>query len=187
MDSDGGLKMIYKLNEQYFVRTLIENDIDGPYPSWFEDQEVCKYNSHGKFFKTRAYFKEYVDALNQNDRVIWAICHINDGHIGNISLQEISMIDRTAEFAIILGDKRHWSKGLGLMAGREILQHGFNKLNLVRVHCGTAANNENMRKLALALGMKLEGTRRQHLFLDGTRVDMVEYGILRSEFEEKSD
>lgn len=178
--------MIYKLNEKYFVRALVEEDLDGPYPSWFEDQEVCQYNSHGKYFKSRAYFKDYFDDLNQNDRVVWAICHIDDGHIGNICLQEISMINRTAEFAILLGNKCHWGKGLGLMAGRALLQHGFSKLNLERVYCGTAENNVGMRKLALALGMTLEGSRRQHLFLDGVRVDMVEYGILRSEFEKKS-
>lgn len=179
--------MIYKLSKEYFVRPLAEEDLDGPYPLWFEDQEVCQYNSHGKYFKTREYFKEYFNNLNQSDRVVWAICHVNDGHIGNISLQEISMIDRTAEFAILLGDKRHWKKGVGLLAGRKLLQHGFNKLNLERIHCGTAALNEGMKKLALALRMVLEGTRREHLFLDGARVDMVEYGVLKSEFEKKSD
>ena len=173
--------MIYKLNKEYFVRPLIEKDIDGAYPSWFEDQEVCQYNSHGKFFKTRAYFKEYFDNLNQDDRVVWAVCHVTDGHVGNVSLQEISIIDRTAEFAIILGDVRHWGKGLGLLAGQKLLQHGFNKLNLERVYCGLAVTNDGMRKLALSLGMTLEGTRRQHLFLSGERVDMVEYGILRTD------
>jgi RimJ/RimL family protein N-acetyltransferase len=38
-----------------------------------------------------------------------------------------------------------------------------------------------MQKLAVQMGMTLEGTRRNHLFLDGERVDVLEYGILRSE------
>ena len=33
--------MIKQLNEQYYVRGLCEADIEGPYPLWFEDQEVC--------------------------------------------------------------------------------------------------------------------------------------------------
>lgn len=175
--------MIYKLSKDYFVRSLAESDLDGAYPSWFEDQDVCRYNSHGKFFKTRASFKEYLNELNWQDRVVWAICHVEDGHIGNVSLQEISLINRTAEFAILLGDKRHWGKGVGLSAGQKLFEHGFNKLNLERIYCGTAATNEGMKKLANALGMALEGTRRQHFFLDGSRVDMLEYGILRTEFE----
>lgn len=175
--------MIYELSKDYFVRPLAEEDLDGPYPRWFEDQEVCLYNSHGKFFKTKAYFKEYLNELNREDRLVWAICHNKDGHIGNISLQEISLINRTAEFAIILGDKRHWGRGIGLLTGRKLLEHGFQKLNLERVYCGLAATNEGMKKLAVALGMTLEGTRRLHFFLEGSRVDMLEYGILRSEFE----
>lgn len=175
--------MIYQLNEVYFVRPLEETDIDGPYTSWFEDQEVCRYNSHGKFFKTRAYFHEYVKNTNLEDRVVWAICHTKDGHIGNIALQAISFINRTAEFAILLGDKHHWGKGVGLLAGRKLLEHGFQKLNLERIYCGTAATNKGMNKLAKALGMIQEGTRRSHLFLEGERVDIYEYGILRSEFK----
>ncbi|MBU2538874.1 MAG: GNAT family N-acetyltransferase [Proteobacteria bacterium] len=174
--------MIYELNNEYFVRPLAEEDLDGAYPKWFENQDVCRYNSHGKFFKTKAYFKKYLDDINKEDRVVWAICHATDGHIGNVSLQEISLINRTAEFAILLGEKRHWRKGLGLLASRRILEHGFNQLNLERIYCGMAATNEGMKKLALAMGMSLEGTRRQHLFLDGSRVDMLEYGILQSEF-----
>jgi len=71
------------------------------------------------------------------------------------------------------------------LADRTILQHGFNKLNLERIFCATAATNEGMKKLASAMGMTLEGTRRRHLFLEGSRVDMLEYGILREEFAER--
>jgi [ribosomal protein S5]-alanine N-acetyltransferase len=174
--------MIYELSKEYMVRPLSADDLDGPYTGWFEDQEVCRYNSHGKFFKTREYFRQYLDELNREDRVVWAICHADDGHIGNVALQAISFVDRTAEFAIILGDKRHWGKGVALLAGNRILHHGFDKLNLERVYCGTAASNEGMKKLAESMGMRLEGTRRQHLFLEGSRVDLLEYGVLREEF-----
>jgi RimJ/RimL family protein N-acetyltransferase len=181
--ADGAPEVIYQLSKDYFVRPLVEEDLDGPYTKWFEDPEVCRFNSHGKFFKTRTHFKEYLGQLNQQDRIVWAICHVQDGHVGNISLQEISLIDRTAEFAILLGDKRHWRKGVGLLAGKKLIEHGFRKLNLERIHCGTAATNDGMNKLAISMGMSLEGTRRQHLFLEGSRVDVLEYGILRSEFE----
>ncbi len=175
--------MIYQLNNLYFVRALTEADIEGNYPTWFEDQTVCQYNSHGKFFKTKRDFESYVAQLGQENQVVWAICHMEDGHVGNISLQEISFINRTAEFAILLGDSRHWRKGLGALAGKVLLAHGFNKLNLERIYCGTAATNEGMIQLAKTLGMTHEGTRRSHLFLEGERVDLLEYGVLRHEFE----
>lgn len=175
--------MIYQLTDGYYVRPLAEDDINGPYPTWFEDQEVCRYNSHGKLFKNKAYFKDYLSELHRDDRMVWAICHVDDGHIGNASLQNISQINRTAEFAIILGDKRHWGKGLGHLVLRQLFEHGFHKLNLDRIYCGLAAPNEGMKRLAVSLGMTLEGNRRQHLFIEGRRVDMLEYGILRAEFD----
>lgn len=175
--------MTYQLGTDYFLRPLAADDLNGPYLKWFEDPEVCRYNSHGKFFKPRTHFEAYINQLDHEDRVVLAICHTIDGHIGNVSLQNISFINRTAEFAILLGDKLHWGKGVGVLAGRALVSHGFNKLNLERIHCGTAATNSAMNALAMALGMTLEGTRRQHLFLDGARVDMLEYGILQSEFD----
>lgn len=177
--------MIYSLNEAYFVRPLEEGDVHGSYPRWFQDQEVCRYNSHGKFFQPEDYFRDYVAACAQERRIVWAVCHREDGHVGNVSLQDIATIDHTAEFAILLGDRRHWGKGLGFLAGRALFTHGFDKLDLARIHCSTAATNLGMRKLALRLGMTLEGTRRQHLFLEGSRVDVVEYGVLREEFRER--
>lgn len=171
--------MIYQLNSEYFVRPLNKTDLSGPYISWFEDQDVCRYNSHGKFFKTEAYFQSFIEGLDNEDHVVWAICHTIDGHIGNISLQSISLINRNAEFAILLGDKRHWGKGVARLAGEKLIEHAFFKLNLERIYCGTAANNKGMRSLALALGMVQEGCRRSHLFLDGAWVDVVEYGLLR--------
>lgn len=174
--------MIYRLSPSLYVRPLRESDLDGPYPSWFEDQEVTRFNSHGKFFHTRAYFQAFYQSLDSASQIVWAICDDTDGHIGNVSLQAISAIDRHAEFAILLGDRRYWGRGVGKLAGAQLLRHGFDKLNLHRIHCGTAATNTGMQHLALALGMVEEGRRRQQLWLEGQWVDVVEYGMTRSDW-----
>jgi len=174
--------VIYRLDEAYHVRSFRQSDLDGPYISWFEDQEVCRYNSHGKYPRTREYFQSFYNSLNAGDKMVWAICHDQDGHIGNISLQGISPINRHAEFAILLGDRRHWHRGVSKMAGQCIIEHGLNKLNLVRIFCGTAENNIGMRKLAHSLGFQEEGRRQAHLFLEGQWVDVIEYGLLRAGF-----
>ena len=70
------------------------------------------------------------------------------------------------------------------MAARAIIEHGFRKLNLHRIYCGTAGTNTAMKRLAVKLGMTQEGTRRQHVFLDGCWADVIEYGLLRIECNE---
>ncbi len=174
--------MISRLSDAYFVRALRETDIHGPYPLWFQDQEICRYNSHGKFFKSEQYFRDYISSLNREDRVVWAVCHDDDGHIGNISLQGLSFVNRSAEFAVMMGDRRHWGKGVATLAGRALCDHGFRKLNLHRIGCGTSADNIGMQRLAAALGMQLEGRRRAALFLEGRWVDILEFGMLCEEF-----
>lgn len=177
--------MIYQLNSEYYVRALRAEDLDGPYPAWFEDQEVCRFNSHGKFFKSASWFRDYLASLDREDRVVWAVCHVTDGHIGNVSLQSMSFINRTAELAILMGDRRHWRKGVSTLASRQLLEHGFLKLNLHRIYCGTAASNVGMRRLAAAMGMTHEGTLRSHVYLDGKWEDVLQFGVLRSEFPER--
>ena len=173
--------MIYQLNEEYYVRTLRENDLLGPYPDWFEDQEVSRYNSHGKFFKTEDDFRSFLKNSNTNDRIVWAICHKRDGHIGNISLDKISFVDRNADYVVMIGNKAHWKRGVALMASKAIIRHGFNKLNLNRIWCATADSNLHMKDLALRLGMTQEGRRRSHFYFDGKWEDMVEFGMLKDE------
>ena len=174
--------MIYELTSEYYLRSLRESDLSGSYQSWFENQEVCKYNSHGKFFKNEDWLRAFYNNLNEESQVVCAICHKEDGHIGNVSLQHISVINRNAEFAILIGNPNHWRKMVGLSASLALLRHGFEKLNLERIYCGTAGNNIGMQKLALKMGMVEEGRRRKHLFLEGNWEDMVEYGVLRQDF-----
>ena len=168
----------------YSVRPFDEADIDGPYLGWFQDQDVTRYSSHGKFAHGVTYYRDFIRTLNRHENVIWAIVHENDGHVGNIGLHAISALNRNAEFAVMIGDKRHWTKGVGQAAAKVLVAHGFEKLNLERIYCGTAATNVAMARLALALGMTEEGRRRAHLWLEGAWVDVIEYGLLRSEWRQ---
>ena len=125
---------------------------------------------------------------NSQNAVVWAVIEKESGtHIGNIGLHNINWIDRNAEFAIIIGEKNYWGKSLSTEATNVLLHHGFEKLNLNRVYCGTAINNEGMKRLASKIGMKEEGRRRKALFLNGRFEDLIEYGILRDEFLQQNE
>ena len=106
----------------------------------------------------------------------------NDKHIGNISLQAIDWVSKTAEFAIILGDKEYWGKGYSTEAALMICEHGFSKLNLNRIYCGTSEQNIGMQKLAGKMKMQEEGCRRKALYKNGEYLDILEYGVLKEEY-----
>ena len=171
--------------ERVVLRPLSPDDADGPYPGWFNDPVVCRHNSHHVFPYSREQALEYIRAVAGGPDLILAIVDRDTGaHIGNVSLQSIDQRSRTAEFAIVVGAREAWGKGLGTEAAWLLLDHGFRELNLRRVAAGTLAANTGMRKLALRIGMREEGVRRQAMYKGGEYHDVVEFGVLRDEFQE---
>jgi RimJ/RimL family protein N-acetyltransferase len=163
----------------------VEADADGPYVSWFNDADTCRGNSHHVRPYSAADARAYIARVAAApDQLVLAIVRREDGrHIGNIALQAINPVYRTAELSIMVGERDAWGQGYASEAARLLCDHGFRALNLHRIACGTFAGNGGMRRVAERLGMREEGVRRQAAFKDGAYVDVVEYGVLRAEYE----
>lgn len=170
--------------KQIYLRPLVDSDSEGEYPMWFNDMEVCRENSHHIFPYTLEEAREYIQQANRDfHHLILAIAtRKDDKHIGNIALDNINYINRTAELTIVIGDKSCWKKGYGKEAAKLICDHGFMSLNLNRIACGTFENNQGMRKLAEYLGMREEGRRRNASYKHGRYLDVIEYGVLKNEY-----
>jgi [ribosomal protein S5]-alanine N-acetyltransferase len=168
-----------------FSRKTLENkNIISNYRSWFHDQRVTKYNSHGLFPYTEKQFNEYMDELDHpTDKLVMGIFHVDTNrHIGNVSLQSIDWINRSAELAIIIGETEYHNSGVGKYACQLMLEHGFLKMNLHRIWTGTTATNIPMVNLALSCGFSHEGTFRQAAFLEGKYISIQEFGLLVHEY-----
>lgn len=166
------------------LEPLARKHISDAYVGWFNDPEVTRYNAHGERLATREWVSEYVDRITTSDTdAVFAIIAKDTGlHIGNIALQKIDAHSSAAEYAIIVGNKDYWGKGVAAEASRLLIAWGFASLGLHRVYCGTSAANVPMQKLAERLGFVREGVRRQAMRKRGAFVDIVEYGLLREEF-----
>jgi len=169
-----------------YLRVIEESDLNSNYREWFNDEEVCRYNSHHRFPNYDSNMQEYYQqVIKSRTNLILAICDkANHKHIGNIALENIDPLNQSAEFAIVIGDKSYWGKGAGKEAMKLLVKHGFNDLNLHRIYCGTTAMNLPMQKLAAAIGFSEEGRARDALFKGGQFRDVIQYGLLRHEFKE---
>ena len=167
-----------------YLRPIIEQDLNEPYRDWFNDPEVCEGNSHHRFPNYSEDMSAYYEStIKSHENLVLAICDkATDAHIGNISLQSIDTLNRNAEFAIIIGDKTFWGKGVGEEATRLIVAHGFSELNLHRIYFGTTENNLGMQKLGLALGFKEEGRSRNAIWKGGDWKTIIHYGLLHTEW-----
>lgn len=163
---------------------LTHYHLDAHYMAWVNDPDINRYTSRGIFPLTLSACQEYVDRSVDEKRMIFAIQTLYRDYIGNISLQRIDLINRSAELAILIGDKEAWGKGYGLEAARILCAHGFEQLGLNRIYCGTHQHNVGMLRLAEKLGMSYEGTSRQGLYKNGEFADIIHYGMLREEFRE---
>lgn len=202
---------IYETKRLY-VRSFTREDIASKeYLSWFYDPDVTRHNSHGLFPYTQLQKEEFAAELEGTNRIVWAVMAKNyphsqkpsladpgvdlqeppartiPKHIGNVTLQGIHPIYRSAEFAVIIGDKSYWEQGYTTEAATLLFDHGFKRLNLHRIWTGTAATNIGMRQVAKKLGMIHEGTFRQAMYLNGKYEDVYEYGILKHEWFEQRD
>ena len=187
--------MIIYETDKFYLRPFLKSDITYDYLAWFHDQEVTSHTSHGIFPYTKRMALEFLENARKNNDIIWAIiakekCDISyadysSKHIGNIALQNFNHINRTAEFAGIIGEKEYWGKGYGTKTVRLLFEHGFNKMNLHKIWLGTVITNKGMINIAEKLGMSLEGMLRHHVFLNERYWDVHQYGILNSEWNRK--
>ena len=175
------------VGEKIYLRSIVEADLTPVYREWFNDTKVCEFNSHHRFPNYDANMKDYYESVIRNEaNLVLAICDKEtDLHIGNVSLQDIDPPNQKAEFAIIIGNKEYWGKGVGQEAMRLIVQHGFSELNLHRIELGTAEDNIGMQKLALLLGFKEEGRSRQAMWKNAKWKTIFHYGLLVDEFKPK--
>lgn len=177
---------IFLQGESIYLRPLEEEDLTMEYVSWLNDTAVCEFNSHAVFPYTKEKMDAYYDYLQktQSTNIVLAIIDKNNlTHIGNISLQNIDWINRSAEYAILLGNKSYWGIGVASEASILICDYGFTRLNLHRIYCGTSSKNIGMQKLANKMHMSQEGIRKQAIFKNGEYIDIVEYGVLKNDFK----
>ena len=173
--------MILK-GENLYLRPLELEDANGNYPNWLNDPIVCKYNSHGTTHYTKEMAIEYINFVtNSSVHKVFAICDNKTNiHMGNISLQQISIKNHSAEFAILFGEHQFMGKGLSKEASVLLLNYGFKTLKLHRIYCGTSKYNLPMQKLALSLGMELEGIQKDAMYKNEEFIDMYQYAIIKN-------
>lgn len=173
-------------NENLGLRPLSEDDVSGGYGDWFNDAEICKYNDHHRFPMTDMELSGYIESLkSDHSKIVLAVCEKeNNVHIGNISLQEIDLINRQAEIAFVFGNKDYWGKGFATEAARLLIGHAFSELGLNRIYFGTSKYNKGMQKVGEKLSFKQTGILRQAVYKHGEFVDIYQYDLLRDEWSD---
>ena len=119
---------------------------------------------------------------NRGDEIAFAI---DDGELAGVIGLRVKRDDDIAEIGYWIGVP-YWGRGYATEAAAAVVRYGFEKLALNKIYAGYFARNEASGKVLRKIGMKREGTLRQHHKKWGEYVDVEFMGILREEWVRKA-
>lgn len=122
------------------------------------------------------------ERVSTGDSLNFAIVNDEDEYLGTISLKDIDLDDKKAEYAIVTRKTAH-GKGIAFKATGLVLEKAFNEYGLHRVFLSVYADNKAAIKLYEKSGFTFEGEFRQHIKRDGEYVNWKWYGLLKDEFD----
>ncbi len=172
------------LLDDVLLRALEPRDLDALYQQK-NDPEVAELLAGFSAGYSRADLDDWLAFhRQQKDELLWAVADAqSDRCLGHAGFYRIDHRVRAAEYAIMLGDKEHWGRGLGTAVSRRLVAYGFEALNLNRVALSVLAHNDRARRLYAALGFREEGVLRQAQFKGGRYCDLVLMALLREEYD----
>ena len=167
---------------------LVPYDFSPSPPHWYFDPEVTKFNSWGTFtLSPETETQALKEAISGRKMIMWKIYYREDKDIftwiGNVSIQSLDWVNSSAEFAILIGEKDYWGKGVASSALFLCMEHVFSKLGLHRFWSGTSEFNKGMQKVFSKFQWSKEGIFRQAKRIYGFYTDIYEYAFMKNEYE----
>jgi len=169
------------------LRALTNSDTEKTL-SWHNQEDISDlYSGHPFPINIEMEQKWYEKILYSNFPVtIFGIEYIeNNILIGITMLKDINMINRSAEFAIYIGNKEYRGKGLSKEASIVTLKFGFKKLGLKRISLKVIEKNETAINLYKTIGFSQEGLLRNSVYKNGKFLNEIAFSILSFEFDKK--
>ena len=152
--------------------------------SYRNDWEVIRHLGGFSAGYSRANLEDWIKRhSNRPDEVLWTIADaVADQCIGHVGLYQIDNRVRKGQFAILIGDKALWGRGLGTRVTQAVVSWAFAQLNLHKVSLHVLTNNERAIRIYEALGFRPEGILRDDQFRDGQFLDLMLMAVFEDEW-----
>ena len=131
---------------------------------------------------SKKFLKEIIDNSSCWNQVIV----VNRVNIGYCGICNISTLNNSAEYFILIGDDSYWGRGFGTSAGHAVLQYGFQILKLNRIWLTVSETNNSAIRSYTKLGYMEEGLMREACYRDGKYHDKIVMSILSNEWHNKN-
>lgn len=167
-----------------YLRELKEKDVEGML-EWLQDVEIRNNFRIGNKALKRINVLKFIEEAEttpiEGKSIHYAIVDEYDEYLGTVSLKDVDLLARKAEFAISLRRKAQ-GRGVGTKATKEILNKAFNKFELEKVYLNVFSDNERAIHMYEKCGFIYEGEFRKHIFLRGEYKSLKWYSMLKEDF-----
>ncbi len=151
---------------------------------WITDRKLRIMNASYRPVSEAQHNAWFISTCQRQDVAMFMIDEIlSSNTVGTCQLRNIENVNRSAELQIRIGDPQNHGRGLGTAAVGELIQFGFEDLNLRRISLQVFANNERAIRVYQKCGFAIEGCLRQAVYVDGHWLDIVCMGLLKEKHD----
>ena len=169
-------------NKKKILRKL--EDKDAPFMlEWMHDMEIARrYQIDFTKFSLED-VKQFINNSFSTQNMHFAFVNDKDEYMGTISLKNISLRDKNAEFSIVT---RKCAQGtvITVQATHELIVYAFHTLKLNKIYLNVFSNNIHAIHFYEKIGFQKEGIFHKHLFINEKYQDLEWYAILKEEYKE---
>ena len=153
--------------------------------AYASDPEVARYTTweaHRSLDESRDFISYILDLYMNGQVAPWGVI-LKTSHklIGTCGFVAWNVTHARAEIGYALG-RAYWGQGLMTEAAREVVEFGFERLDLNRIEARCEVPNVASARVMEKLGMSYEGTLREQMYTKGRFCDLKLYSILRREW-----
>ncbi len=174
--------------ERLTLRWLASADVPALY-AIFSDPQVTRFWSSPPLrdlAAAEALLREIEHCFERRTLFQWGIARRSDDQVvGTCTLASLSAAHRRAELGFALGCA-HWRHGYIAEALPAVVSFAFEQLDLHRLEADVDPRNSASLRALERLGFRREGYMRERYHVNGELQDAVLYGLLRSEWHERT-
>lgn len=116
-----------------------------------------------------------------DDDTVFAVCRDGD-LMGTCGLHGIDRRSGVGELGYWLAPEYH-GQGYATDAARAVAGYAFDEQRLAKVYAKAFGFNDASQRVLEKVGFQQEGRLRDHFYIDGERVDVLEFGLFPDELE----
>jgi UDP-4-amino-4,6-dideoxy-N-acetyl-beta-L-altrosamine N-acetyltransferase len=150
--------------------------------TWRNTKQVSQYMITNHFISVEEH-QRWLEKLKTNSSAkAWIIIY-NNAPVGLVSLTNINMEKKTAEWGFYIAEESARGKGVGSTTLYKLMKYVFNTLRFEKLSTLVLQNNDVAMKMYDQFGFKKDNAEKQHLQRNGAIIDVISLSISQKKWK----